>query len=951
VNTQVATSRRYHVALSFAGEDRAYVERVAAELRAGGVNAFYDRYEEVELWGKNLYTHLSDVYSKQAHFTVVFISRHYRDKLWTNHERESAQSRAFLENREYILPVRFDNTEIPGIPPTVGYLDLSNRSPEGLAGSIIQKLRERHLLEPSHIETELSIVQIFMQALAGSSKDHPANFAKAANDYVDRCCTLYQNMRILAMPKPVELSHIFTQVRIADKIRGRQRATEEEMIREVVSGRGSKERTGFNAISLFENSSRSVLLGRPGSGKSTFLKYMLLRELQREAILQVPILLPLNELGQRNKSVFDNLAAIFERCQIASPGNFLEKLLSYGRVRLLIDGLDELRSDDRRAVIKEIQELMVSYPNCSFLVTCRTAAYEYWFGDCLHYEVQRFSKRSIIAFVLRWFSSEKKKARELLTQILANSRMRDLCSSPLMLTIVCIGFDEGIDLSNNRAEIYKHAIDALLRKWDASRSIYRDNIYRTLSPKRREDLLSDFAARTFVENQIVVPAPLAEELVSKFLKTMPTSPDISVEDDAEVVLQAIEIQHGLIERRSDQFWVFAHLTFQEFFVAQYLVSRDPALRSYVAGTHIDRPEWREVIMLTAALLPNADDFVLEILKALTKIGYGEFFVRKTLSEIKTAQQSIEYKRFQSESLFPRNDERPVKYRQSAFGVIEGGVRLTVEEIQLALSKFRERDGISAPDFDYLVALKNDTLAPAVAWIEMVKAEWAQRETEPDAIELEHPINVGLPSELEALIGEIQWKIVAALENSSGGNLSYDTRLDVRKALLMSYAAFQVENMSLPEKLNSLYDPNNLFELTSRKSMFILPNCLEDCLSAASDVLNELNVIATRSSIKEHFQTLSIDPNKVEEIILDAVADDIKGRLVDAAAKNDNERAKLRAFVAGDTLAEILMSQAFLTPIVREAAVRTLNNIISLVPPPPTRGPTADSRAMRQPRVS
>lgn len=127
------TDPEYDVAISFAGEDRGYVETVAGVLRDRGVKVFYDRYEEVQLWGKDLYAHLDDVYRKKARYCVLFVSASYRDKLWTNHERRSAQARAFGENREYILPVRFDDTEIPGMPPTVGYVDATKHTPHEVA--------------------------------------------------------------------------------------------------------------------------------------------------------------------------------------------------------------------------------------------------------------------------------------------------------------------------------------------------------------------------------------------------------------------------------------------------------------------------------------------------------------------------------------------------------------------------------------------------------------------------------------------------------------------------------------------------------------------------------------------------------------------------------------------------------------------------------------------------
>jgi hypothetical protein len=61
----------YDVALSFAGEDRVYVEEVANILHQLGVKVFYDKYEEVDLWGKNLYTHLDDVYRKKSRYCIV----------------------------------------------------------------------------------------------------------------------------------------------------------------------------------------------------------------------------------------------------------------------------------------------------------------------------------------------------------------------------------------------------------------------------------------------------------------------------------------------------------------------------------------------------------------------------------------------------------------------------------------------------------------------------------------------------------------------------------------------------------------------------------------------------------------------------------------------------------------------------------------------------------------
>ena len=130
---------KYDVALSFAGEDRAIVEEVARILKSHGISVFYDKYEEVDLWGKDLSEHLDEVYRKKARYCVIFISKYYAEKAWPRHERRSALARAMEERGEYILPVRLDNTEIPGIRPTIGYLDIERYPPARLAEAILKK--------------------------------------------------------------------------------------------------------------------------------------------------------------------------------------------------------------------------------------------------------------------------------------------------------------------------------------------------------------------------------------------------------------------------------------------------------------------------------------------------------------------------------------------------------------------------------------------------------------------------------------------------------------------------------------------------------------------------------------------------------------------------------------------------------------------------------------------
>ena len=132
----------YDVVISFAGEDRAIAESIASSLVTKGVNVFYDEYEQANLWGKDLYVHLTKIYRDESKYCLMLLSDSYANKQWTSHERKAAQARAFTENREYILPLRLDDTEIEGILDTTGYIDYRKVDFEKIIDLIVEKIHK-----------------------------------------------------------------------------------------------------------------------------------------------------------------------------------------------------------------------------------------------------------------------------------------------------------------------------------------------------------------------------------------------------------------------------------------------------------------------------------------------------------------------------------------------------------------------------------------------------------------------------------------------------------------------------------------------------------------------------------------------------------------------------------------------------------------------------------------
>jgi len=130
----------FDVAVSFAGEDRAYVEAVVDEVKRAGFSIFYDEDDDTDLWGEELTEFFANVYENRSRYAVMFISRHYAAKPWTNAERRSILIRALEQTTPYLLPVRIDSTTLPGVRSSIGYLDAASKSPSDIATAIQKKL-------------------------------------------------------------------------------------------------------------------------------------------------------------------------------------------------------------------------------------------------------------------------------------------------------------------------------------------------------------------------------------------------------------------------------------------------------------------------------------------------------------------------------------------------------------------------------------------------------------------------------------------------------------------------------------------------------------------------------------------------------------------------------------------------------------------------------------------
>ena len=444
----------------------------------------------------------------------------------------------------------------------------------------------------------------------------------ATKTYLEKLYDQINWLRLLGKKEGMPLERIYTDLNVLDKPTAEKWYDPADLAKDYALRRSfhfRRKGERQDGLEVTKQVDRLYILGKPGAGKTTFLKFMTLETLRGKLGNKIPIFITLKELSDRGQGTVLFIAEQFRQCGFEDAERFVIKLLKVGQAVVLFDGLDEvnLENEKRTILISAIKDFVNEFEKCQVLITCRIAASDYSFARFKYVEIADFNQEQQERFISKWFQDDIV-WRDACWKALKDNKsanLRELAYVPLLLTLLCITFERRGEFPPDRDEMYRTAVNALLFEWDIVRLIKRDQVYEGLDVKYRERLLAWIAYETFSRSDYLLEEARLAALIEAYLVTVPR---IQAEVDGLSVLKTIEAQHGLLVERAQGIYSFSHLTLQEYLTARYVVDNaQDSLPRLLA--HVGEDPWREVFLLTAGMMFVADAFALQYVQVLARL--------------------------------------------------------------------------------------------------------------------------------------------------------------------------------------------------------------------------------------------------------------------------------------------------------------------------------------------
>ena len=503
--------------LSHSSEDKEFIVRPVYNcLLANGKSAWFD---EAELTiGDSLISSIQNALVRSK-FLVVFLSKKFVNKGWPIEELNSILNIQISTKKKRVLPI---------------VVDLSHEE----LSKIMPFLSEKIYIKWNN-DAE-SVAKQLINIIDKEEKNRSINFNKNVEEYL----SIYKNNLINEINNNLVLELYdkpqYEDICITPFVYSIDKITNKKTIIEI------------GKLLEFK---RSIIIGEPGSGKTTALRKLALDLLHQEKLTIIPIYISLASFStEHNKNDLKSFADYvkYEVYLFGIPDISFLFNSSYEHL-FLLDGWDEVADDHYRDLIKHY----LTNPKINFIITSRPEA-QRTLPFAEKFEMHPLSKKRIKEFIKLRISN----VNELFNWIIDDERLLQLAMNPLNLSIITIVYMEtGTVEGLNKAKLYERAFEAIIRQYNREHTFdgyLKDNKNQILNIDEylkllAYDALTDGEGRFFSIQQI-------NKVALKVWNYIP-----------ENLHKIVSGKLGIIRDRRSGRMEFFHLWYQEFLVAKYIL--------------------------------------------------------------------------------------------------------------------------------------------------------------------------------------------------------------------------------------------------------------------------------------------------------------------------------------------------------------------------------------------
>nr|WP_293159209.1 NACHT domain-containing protein [Okeania sp. SIO2C9] len=388
---------------------------------------------------------------------------------------------------------------------------------------------------------------------------------------------------------------------------------------------------------LSENKSQKfVILGGPGSGKTTLMSYFALMLAQKQSQVLgldrdrdwLPILIRIRDFVRDLDKTIPEHIRLFAETNMALqdlPTGFFEHWLEDGRALILLDGLDEVAEEGKRYdVVRRIETFLGKFDKNPAIITSRPVGYRRDFfntAEFPHYQMQSFDDDKISLFLDNWYNSrfadpqQAQRWKESLQRALGeNDRIKLLARNPLLLTIIALIHRYQAVLPKQRNKLYEKAVETLLVSWDEIKELSSHQRLKHLDMEDLKRLMELLAYWVHTQGKFGNEEEGGtlidkDDLIEKLNLEIRELKDLKLyqaQEETGRFLELIQGRTGLLNEQGQDYYAFVHKTFQEYLCAQEIQYR--AKNEYDLGIilncireNLHDAHWREVLLLLVVL--------------------------------------------------------------------------------------------------------------------------------------------------------------------------------------------------------------------------------------------------------------------------------------------------------------------------------------------------------------